>query len=220
MQAQHPELIMQPEPIVYLHRSVKFACSTTCRVRTRHFCRHYDKRRWEGSNVLGKYGGKGYPFMLILYLEKNVQKGLQAEEKLNSCVLQNEKVPQQILAAPEPQSKRCRRDSPLEDAILKKLKKDLEAEGEVSVVSRLQLNNPEKEEEHQEDQGRADKRANMADEPQRSETPGEERQDLDEEGGGEEVEDEDSTPHPPARPGIWTRLASYIFPVRLFFRDH
>ncbi|XP_073330690.1 uncharacterized protein [Pagrus major] len=185
-----------------------------------HFNVFPHKKKWEGvSNVMCKHYERKlrvYPFILILYLEKNTQNGKQAEERFSL-----REVAQQIPSASEPQSKRRKRDSTLEDAILKELMKDLEAVGKVSV--RLHVDNPHTEEEVEDDPGHADKnKTEYNNKPQRksgvntlrgSGTPGEAHpgtvQDMDEEEG----ENADS-----AKPGILTRLARNVFPFSLLFR--
>ncbi|XP_037614313.1 membrane-anchored junction protein isoform X4 [Sebastes umbrosus] len=178
------------------------------------------KKRWEGASKamckLGERKLRAYPFSLILYLEKNTQneEAKEAAEKLSP-----------------PQLKRRRTDSPLEEAIIKDLLKDMEAEGEDSVV-RPSLHCPHADREIKEDPWRVDKKAFRGfEEPQQkygvntvggSGTPGEVHpgttQHMGEEEEEEEGENADSVPGTPVRPGILTRLASYIFPF-LFFRD-
>ncbi|XP_042367769.1 membrane-anchored junction protein [Plectropomus leopardus] len=176
----------------------------------------YKKR----SKAMRKHGGrrlKAYPFNLILYLEKNVQTEKQAD-KLSP----EKEVAQQFPSVSEP-PKKCRRtDSPLEEAILKDLLKDMEAERKVSVVGGLQ-----------EDPGHADEDGSKVfDKPEQesgvntlteSGTSGEVHsgiiQDMGEEEEGDEEEDADSVPGTPVRPGILTRLASHVFPFSLFLRD-
>ncbi|XP_037614312.1 membrane-anchored junction protein isoform X3 [Sebastes umbrosus] len=179
------------------------------------------KKRWEGASKamckLGERKLRAYPFSLILYLEKNTQneEAKEAAEKLSP-----------------PQLKRRRTDSPLEEAIIKDLLKDMEAEGEDSVVRRPSLHCPHADREIKEDPWRVDKKAFRGfEEPQQkygvntvggSGTPGEVHpgttQHMGEEEEEEEGENADSVPGTPVRPGILTRLASYIFPF-LFFRD-
>ena len=48
-------------------------------------------------------------------------------------MLQQKEVAEQIPSASELQPKRCKRDSPLEDAVLKDLEAELEAEAKVSL---------------------------------------------------------------------------------------
>ncbi|XP_039996903.1 membrane-anchored junction protein isoform X2 [Xiphias gladius] len=184
------------------------------------------KKRWEGlSKVMCKHGEKklrAYPFILILYLEKNTQNGKQAEEKLSP----EKEIVQHFPSVSEPQSKRCKRDSPLEEAILKDLIKDLEAESKVSMVG-LHMDNPHAEEAVKEDPGHGDKEGtNGFDQPQLksgvndisgSGNPGEVQPGTIQDMGEEEGENSDSGS--PVRSGILTRLASRIFPFSLFFRD-
>ncbi|XP_074479154.1 uncharacterized protein majin isoform X2 [Sebastes fasciatus] len=179
------------------------------------------KKRWEGASKamckLGERKLKAYPFSLILYLEKNTQneEAKEAAEKLSP-----------------PQLKRRRTDSPLEEAIIKDLLNDMEAEGEDSVV-RPSLHCPHADREVKEDPWRVDKKASRGfKEPQQksgvntvreSGTPSEVHpgttQHMGEEEEEEEGENADSVPGTPVRPGILTRLASHIFPFSLFFRD-
>ncbi|XP_032400227.1 membrane-anchored junction protein isoform X4 [Etheostoma spectabile] len=189
----------------------------------------YRKRRKGASKGMCKHGEmnlRAYPFSLILYLEKNVQKeeAKQAEEKLSS----EKRVAQQFPPVSEPQSKRHKSDSPLEEAILKDLIKDMVAESEVSVVGRRSLYCPQVEREVKEDPGHADKKGSKGiDVPQQklgvntvrgSWTAGEVHpgtvQSMGEEERDEKEENADS-----GAPGIWTRMASHIFPFSLFFRD-
>ncbi|XP_026154353.1 membrane-anchored junction protein [Mastacembelus armatus] len=159
------------------------------------------KKHWEGvSKVMCKHSEKklrAYPFILFLYLEKNTQNGKKAEEKLNP-----EKELSQHFYVSEPQSKRCKTDSPLEGAILKDLIKDMAAESKASVMSssQLHMDNPHAERGVKEEPGLADK-----------------------DGGGEEeeeVENANMALETSGRSGILTRLASYVFPFSVFFRDH
>ncbi|KAG7243274.1 hypothetical protein INR49_011721 [Caranx melampygus] len=115
---------------------------------------HY-KKRWQGlPKVMCSHREKklrAYPFVLILYLEKNIRSGAaaamthtvhhnarrkQAKEELS---LERDGV--QLSSGYEPQPKRFKTDSPLEEAILKDLIKELEAEGKLSTVG-LHLDNP------------------------------------------------------------------------------
>ncbi|XP_044038793.1 membrane-anchored junction protein isoform X2 [Siniperca chuatsi] len=196
-----------------------------------HFVVFPYKKRWEGvSKVMCKYGERklrAYPFILMLYLEKNVLNEKQAEEKLNP----EKVVAQRFPSVCEPQSKRCKRDSPLEEAIIKDLINDLEAESKVSMVGGLHVDNAHSGREVKEDPGLADKKGTKRfDEPQQksgvntvrgSGTPGEVHpgttQDMRE--GDEEGDNADSVPGTPVKPGILTRLASQIFPFSLLFRD-
>nr|XP_020465821.1 membrane-anchored junction protein [Monopterus albus]XP_020465823.1 membrane-anchored junction protein [Monopterus albus] len=189
------------------------------------------RRRWEGvSEVMCRHGEtklRAYPFILILYVEKNTQNGKQAKEKLNP----DKEVSQHLPCVSEPQSKRCKRDSPLEEAKLKDLIKDLVDEIKMT-VGQLHMDKPHSEREVLEDPGHADKKRihrfnkpNLHSGVRDSESPGKVHPGTtwdgeEEEEGGEEGEDVDSAPGIPVRPGILTRLASHIFPFSLFFRDH
>ncbi|XP_042256772.1 membrane-anchored junction protein isoform X2 [Thunnus maccoyii] len=194
------------------------------------------KKRWEGmSMVMCKHSeGKqrAYPFILLLYLEKNMQDGKQAENQLSP---EKEEV-QHVPSVSQPQSKRCRRDSPLEDAIIKDLMKDMEAGSKGSTFG-AHMDNPHAEGKVKEDPGHTDKKGTKGfAEPQEESgvntfrgssgevPPGttedmEEEEEEEEEEGDEEGENVDSVPRSPGRPGILTRLASHIFPFSLFFRD-
>ncbi|XP_034413462.1 membrane-anchored junction protein isoform X3 [Cyclopterus lumpus] len=120
------------------------------------------KKLWKGASKLMCKHGEGrlraYPFSLILYLEKNTQNegAKQAAEKLSP----QKAVAQQLPSVSEPQSKRRRRDSPLEEAILKDLHGDMEAESTVSVVRRS-LHCPHAQREVQEDRGHVDTPRNI-----------------------------------------------------------
>ncbi|XP_023277554.1 membrane-anchored junction protein [Seriola lalandi dorsalis] len=180
-------------------------------------------KRWEGlPKVMCKHGEKklkAYPFILILYLEKNMLNGKQAEETLNPA---KERV--QHSSDSEPQSKRFKTDSPLEEAILKDLMMDLEAESKVSVACRLHMDNPHAEGEVKDDPGLADKKGTEGfDKPQLksgvdmirgSGTPGEVQP-----GTSQDMREEEGEHADPRRSGILARLASFIFPFSLFFRD-
>ncbi|XP_069374307.1 uncharacterized protein [Paralichthys olivaceus] len=105
-----------------------------------HFSIFPYKKRWEGlSKVMCKHDEKNlraYPFILILYLEKKTQNGKHRENRLSP-----------------PQSKRRKTDSPLEEAILQDLVKELEAESKISVVGMLHVDNPQEEGAVKEDPG-------------------------------------------------------------------
>ncbi|XP_026208305.1 membrane-anchored junction protein isoform X2 [Anabas testudineus] len=178
-----------------------------------HFIIFPYKQRWEGmSKVMCKHSQKklsAYPFVLILYVEKNTQNEKQAEE-----------------LSP---SKRCKRRSPVEDATLKGLSEDIEADREVSVVRLLNVNNPHAETVVQEDA--VDKKEIN---PQLqsgdstvtgSGSPGKvEPQTMQDEEGeqqfGEEEEITDSGHGTPSgSSGVLSRLASYMFPFSWFYKD-
>ncbi|XP_034425431.1 glycoprotein hormone alpha-2 isoform X2 [Hippoglossus hippoglossus] len=109
------------------------------------------KKRWEGlSKVMCKHDEKNlsaYPFILILYLEKNTQNGKHAEKRLSPG-----KEREHHFSVSKPQSKRTKTDSPLEEAILQDLVKELEAESKISMVG-LHVDNPHEEGEVKEDPG-------------------------------------------------------------------
>uniref|UniRef100_A0A671TLE6 Membrane anchored junction protein n=1 Tax=Sparus aurata TaxID=8175 RepID=A0A671TLE6_SPAAU len=102
------------------------------------------KKQWEGgSNVLcQQYERKlrVYPFILHLYLERNMQNS-EEEHTFTACSGKSsaeqfspqKEVAEQIPSASELQSKRRKRDSTLEDAVLKDLEAELEAEAKISV---------------------------------------------------------------------------------------
>ncbi|XP_062300462.1 nucleolin-like [Scomber scombrus] len=166
---------------------------------------------------------RAYPYVLILYLEKNMEKGKQVEEN-----------PSQVACVSEPQPKRRKKDSPLEDAIIQDLLKDMEAENRVSTVSR---DNTHAEGEVMRNPGRADKDESGVNTPRGSSgdvSPGttedmeeeeedddddEDDEDDEEEESDEEGENVDSVSGSPDKPGILTRLARHMFPFSLFFRD-
>ncbi|PWA27142.1 hypothetical protein CCH79_00011628 [Gambusia affinis] len=93
------------------------------------FAHHY-KKSW---GKVCKHDAKKlsyYPFAIILYLEKNTFRGNQ-REKIKEMQL----IP---TFSDEPRPKRSRGDSPLEDAIIKQLMKDMEAEGSKSITGSQQ----------------------------------------------------------------------------------
>ncbi|XP_059211029.1 membrane-anchored junction protein isoform X2 [Centropristis striata] len=103
-----------------------------------HFNIYPYKKQWEGaSKVTSKHGEgtlRAYPFSLILYLERKMQNEdtKQAEKKMSP----EKEVAQNFPSASEPKSKR-KRYSPLEDAILKYLLEDLEAESKLSMAGKV-----------------------------------------------------------------------------------
>ncbi|XP_074518434.1 uncharacterized protein majin [Halichoeres trimaculatus] len=72
----------------------------------------------EESQVICNQRDIVFPFEIFLFLEKNMKKGKSAEENWRS-------LEEAVL---EPCSKRCKTDSPLDEAILKDLSNDFEAE--------------------------------------------------------------------------------------------
>ncbi|XP_035004666.1 membrane-anchored junction protein isoform X3 [Hippoglossus stenolepis] len=169
------------------------------------------KKRWEGlSKVMCKHDEKNlsaYPFILILYLEKNTQNGKHAEKRLSPG-----KEREHHFSVSKPQSKRTKTDSPLEEAILQDLVKELEAESKISMVGRLHVDNPHEEGEVKEDPGHVVKL--KSDINMMSESPGEVQPGTIQD---KEVEEDDKAAS--ERSGFLTRLASRIFPFSLFFRD-
>ncbi|KAK9524614.1 hypothetical protein VZT92_016992 [Zoarces viviparus] len=197
-----------------------------------HFSVFPYKKAWEGASEVmctqGERRLRAYPFTLILYLEKNTRKegAKQAAEKLSP----QKDVAQRFPSVSEPQSKRRRRDSPLEEAILKDLHSDMEAESSVSVVGSFPLHCPHAQRDAQEDRGHVDKKGTRGfDEPRQksgvhtvrgSGTPGEVHSGSKQHMGEEECDEEgESDPGTPVRPGMLSRLASHIFPFSLFFRE-
>ncbi|XP_056298551.1 uncharacterized protein LOC130211664 isoform X7 [Pseudoliparis swirei] len=187
---------------------------------------------WKGaSKVTCKHGEeslKAYPFSVILNLEKNTQNegAKQAAEKVSPKA-----VTRQLPSVSEPQSKRRRRDSPLEEAILKDLHAEMEAEGTVTVVGRRSLHCPHAHGEGREDRGHVDtKGSKKFAEPRQksgvntirgSGAPGEVHSGSMQHMGEEERDEEeiDSVSGTPVRPGMLRRLASRIFPFSLLFGD-
>uniref|UniRef100_A0AAQ4PSD6 Membrane anchored junction protein n=1 Tax=Gasterosteus aculeatus aculeatus TaxID=481459 RepID=A0AAQ4PSD6_GASAC len=117
------------------------------------------KKPWEGASKVtcGEGRLRAYPFSLVLYLEKNTQNGKDGRMWANSLqlplvywhntfaghymrslqmlgALLQKDVVKPFLSASEPPAKRRRRDSPLEEAILKELHGDMEAQSSVSVL--------------------------------------------------------------------------------------
>ncbi|XP_059211027.1 membrane-anchored junction protein isoform X1 [Centropristis striata] len=205
-----------------------------------HFNIYPYKKQWEGaSKVTSKHGEgtlRAYPFSLILYLERKMQNEdtKQAEKKMSP----EKEVAQNFPSASEPKSKR-KRYSPLEDAILKYLLEDLEAESKLSMAGPC-LQRPRAERKVKEHPGHVDKKGSKGFDELRqksgvipirgSETPsevhpgsiqhmGEEVEEVEEEEEEEEEEDADLVPEEPVKPGILVRLASHIFPFSWLFKD-
>ncbi|XP_036967852.1 membrane-anchored junction protein isoform X3 [Acanthopagrus latus] len=157
-------------------------------------CQHYERKL------------RVYPFILHVYLERNMRSGKRSAEQFSP----QEEAAEQIPSASELQSKRRKRDSTLEDAVLKDLEAELEAEAKVSV--RLHVDKKRRrEEEVEDDPGHADEN----DKPQQksgvSMTGSGAPDEVDE---GEEEEDNAES----AKPGVLTRLVSSVFPFSWFFR--
>ncbi|XP_005927801.2 uncharacterized protein majin isoform X1 [Maylandia zebra] len=138
------------------------------------------KKQWESVCKHDEMNLSIYPFTLILYLEKNMQNGSQSVEEND--------VRQHIPSIPEPQLKR---DSPLEEAILKDLINDTEAENRVAVTGKLDLVSEHSQGKTKEDPGHVDKQPEIV---------------LQEQGT-------------PVRPGFLKQLASHVFPFSLFVKD-
>ncbi|XP_006802517.1 membrane-anchored junction protein isoform X2 [Neolamprologus brichardi] len=137
------------------------------------------KKQWESVCKYDEMNLSVYPFTLILYLEKNMQNGSQSVEE--------DDVTQHIPSIPEPQLKR---DSPLEEAILKDLINDMEAENRVAVTGKLDLVGEHSRGKTKEDPGHVDK---------------------------PEIVLQEQGTH--VRPGFLKQLASHVFPFSLFVKD-
>ncbi|TNM93562.1 hypothetical protein fugu_001738 [Takifugu bimaculatus] len=149
------------------------------------------KRRWRGAAKVmcsqHESDLKVFPFVLIVCLEEKKASFSSTEDCDTSCSIKGGEEPEQS------PPKRCRRESPLEDAVLQELEKELEYESKVCVISRTR------------EAQRSGPRPNTA---------AAAKTESDEDG-------EDARPGPdaPARPGLLTRLASYIFPFSLFIKE-
>ncbi|XP_034532610.1 membrane-anchored junction protein isoform X2 [Notolabrus celidotus] len=164
------------------------------------------KKLWEGgSQAVCKQSGdnlRAYPSIIFLYLEKNMEKGTTAEEKLSS----------DEDAVSEPQTKRYKTDSPLEEAILKDLIHEFENERKICSTGQ-RLYNLSIRGEAKGEPGHVDKEgAKDAIVPQQESglntirgngTPDMRQEEEDE----EEEEISDSKGGSPVKPGILTRLA-------------
>lgn len=137
------------------------------------------KKQWESVCKYDEMNLSVYPFSLILYLEKNMQNGSQSVEE--------DDVTQHIPSIPEPQLKR---DSPLEEAILKDLINDMEAENRVAVTGKLDLVGEHSRRKTKEDPGHVDK---------------------------PEIVLQEQGTH--VRPGFLKQLVSHVFPFSLFVKD-
>nr|XP_019951024.1 PREDICTED: membrane-anchored junction protein [Paralichthys olivaceus] len=175
-----------------------------------HFSIFPYKKRWEGlSKVMCKHDEKNlraYPFILILYLEKKTQNGKHRENRLSP-----ESEREHHSSVSKPQSKRRKTDSPLEEAILQVLVKELEAESKISVVGMLHVDNPQEEGAVKEDPGHVKLKSGVN---MMSESPSEGQP-----GTIQDMESEEEDKAASERSGFLTRLASQIFPFSLFFRD-
>ncbi|XP_058481915.1 membrane-anchored junction protein isoform X1 [Solea solea] len=191
-----------------------------------HFNVFPNKKQWEGrSEEMCKHDRKtltAYPFVLLLNLEKKTQKRKQTKKNPR-------KVIEQHCCECEPLSKCYKRDSTLEGAILKDLIEDMVADSNAAMVG-PHVDNPHAEGEVNEDTGNVDEQgAEGSVEAQLksginrirgSGSPG--KVDFETDQDVEEEEEEDnaaSQSQEESKSGILTRLASYIFPFSLFFRD-
>ncbi|KAM8899277.1 uncharacterized protein majin isoform 2-T2 [Spinachia spinachia] len=189
------------------------------------------KKPWEGASKVictrDERRLEAYPFSVVLYLEKNPQNegAKQAAENLIP-----EDVPKSFPCVSEPPSKRRKRDSPLEDAILKELHGDMEAQSKVSVLGRLSLHCPRGQKRVGEDPGHADKKdfTTFDEHRQRPDvkrfrggrTPDEVPCGSMQHMGEEELNEElDSVAETPVRPGMLSRLLRGIFPFSLLFGE-
>uniref|UniRef100_UPI0037E82C0B uncharacterized protein n=1 Tax=Semicossyphus pulcher TaxID=241346 RepID=UPI0037E82C0B len=190
------------------------------------------KKQWKGvSKVMCKQCDgnlRAYPFILFLYLEKNMENEKPAEKMLSP-----EKEAAQSLSGSEPQSKRCKRDSPLEEAMLQDIINDLVVESKAFMVRRVNVDNPCTRAEANGDPGHGDKNESREFvEPQQksdvntlrgSGTPGEAHsgkiQEMDQEEDDEEGDNADSVLGTPVRPGILSQLARHVFPFSLLLKD-
>ncbi|XP_039868245.1 membrane-anchored junction protein isoform X5 [Simochromis diagramma] len=151
------------------------------------------KKQWESVCKHDEMNLSVYPFTLILYLEKNMQNARckQRHGRIlyrGSQSVEENDVRQYIPSIPEPQLKR---DSPLEEAILKDLINDTEAENRVAVTGKLDLVSEHSQGKTKEDPGHVDKQLEIV---------------LQEQGT-------------PVRPGFLKQLASHVFPFSLFVKD-
>ncbi|XP_029943828.1 altered inheritance of mitochondria protein 44-like [Salarias fasciatus] len=114
-----------------------------------------------------------------------------------------------------PKPKRCRTDSPLEEAILKDLAEDMEARRSTpSPTGKADVRNKHEEGEVTEDPAHAAKKTTKGDDKT------EETGNIGDEEEEDEEEEEDDDEETPVKGGFLTRLASYVFPFSLFSRNH
>ncbi|XP_041841484.1 uncharacterized protein LOC121639956 isoform X2 [Melanotaenia boesemani] len=90
------------------------------------FCtNHYTIFPYKKCREVSKNNLQVFPHTIILYVEKNMEKEKPSEKR--------KKETQHVCSvSDEPRSKRCRRDSPLEEAILQDLIQDMAAEHSVT----------------------------------------------------------------------------------------
>ncbi|TWW63369.1 Membrane-anchored junction protein [Takifugu flavidus] len=90
------------------------------------------KRRWRGAAKVmcsqHESDVKVFPFVLIICLEEKKASFSSTEDCDTSCSIKGGEEPEQS------PPKRCRRESPLEDAVLQELEKELEYESKVCVI--------------------------------------------------------------------------------------
>ncbi|XP_054907182.1 membrane-anchored junction protein [Poeciliopsis prolifica] len=145
---------------------------------TQHFIIFPYKKNW---GKVCKHDAKKlsfYPFAIILYLEKNTFVGNQREKTKEMQIIPT--------FSDEPRPKRSRGDSPLEDAIIKRLMKDMEAESSKSVTEMMELEHQHTVEEEAQDSA-------IPEEPQMTQFTAE----------------KDSMPE---KPGILKQLIRKVFP--------
>ncbi|XP_078147842.1 uncharacterized protein majin [Centroberyx gerrardi] len=191
------------------------------------------KKPWERvSKLMFKHGEEklaAYPFIITLYMENNTQTGKQAENNLTS----EKEAPRHFPSSSEPLPKRSKRDSPLEEAIIKELMdSDAETQAHMAGTYVDDLHVEEEVEEVEEDDEQEGTRQFVESQweaginSQVSSALGEVHAGTAEEVEEEEEDEEEeggnvgSAPQSPVRPGLLTRLASHIFPFSFFFREH
>nr|XP_043876774.1 membrane-anchored junction protein [Solea senegalensis] len=184
-----------------------------------------DKKQWEGlSEEMCKHGRKtlrAYPFVLLLNLEKKPQKGKQTKKNPGKVIKQH-------CCECEPVSKCCKRDSTLEGAILQDLIEDMVADSDAAMVG-PHVDSPHAEGEVNEDTGNVDEQGAEGSEKAQLKSginmirgrgsPGKVDLETDQDVEEEEEDNAASQSQEESKSGILTRLASYIFPFPLFFRD-
>ncbi|CAJ1086402.1 membrane-anchored junction protein isoform X2 [Xyrichtys novacula] len=164
---------------------------------------------------------RAYPYVIVLYLEKNMEKERPAKEELSS----------EIETVSEPQSKRRRTDKPRERSILKDAINEFLDESATSETDEQHVDNFCMEGEAKKDPGQVDKKETKGlVEPQQksdvsttrgTETPSEEEEEDDDdkddeeedEDDNEEEEEEDasSVQGSAVKPGFLTRLARLAY---------
>ncbi|XP_008315811.1 membrane-anchored junction protein isoform X1 [Cynoglossus semilaevis] len=182
-----------------------------------HFNIFPNKIQWKQSVMCNHCRQKlrVYPYVLILRLEINIHTAVKKQSSKN--------VNKQHYIMCEPMAKRCRRNSPLEEAILKDMIQDMVADSNMSLGSHgpttrrcTAMNNPDSEAKMTEDTGRIDEqRSECCEVPQMKSAD-----DIIREGqSSDSLELEPETNRAVQRPGILTWLASRIFPFSMFFKE-